>query len=640
MSTFQFSSEMEQSPAQGRKYRSRKHRPCDACRRRRIGCIKDAGSDNCITCKVRNINCSYNEEPLKKKKKSIPSPEAPTEPIRRLEVPSGLPDPDSFRNDVKEEIEVSVDNNVPKPLENHDGRTNLFAGFSGDLDPWLLRTLNNRNILTPNYRTPCQNSPVYFSSYPTEYLDSIPDKYSCDKINSVVYPHQRDLIGVFFDHISPSLPFINKIQFKNDRTCSVLLAVIYAKGIYELNRRSPAPEKKLIRSLLVLCDFALRSLPLEFGSATLQIVQAFLLNHQLDPIVIRDANMPHSWMFTACLVALCLHLGLNLDPASWDLPRWEKRLRRRLWWCAYVEDKWSSLGLSRPSNIQDEYFTVSAVTEDDFIDNEDSDVLGNHKDPQVQGIRIFIAMIHLTKVLSRLLKSFYCMQNVFNKKPLEETMSIGYHIIYEADSIERIYFPKEKPPVFLLGSLLSLKLAKVTIIMCSCKNILYNDSEKAFSSIKDLAFDTANNYVTELGDVGLSQLNSNWWSYSRLNFSLVGVAILAFYLASEKEPENHLWSKLAHDYKERLASISKMSSVSKLALLRYEYLLSRIEAGEVEIQENNHQIPVYNHEESFGKYDIKFIDRMPDFTEEDDFFMEWLKNNESELLNNLSERCV
>jgi hypothetical protein len=79
-----------------------------------------------------------------------------------------------------------------------------------------------------------------------------------------------------------------------------------------------------------------------------------------------SADTSFTWAFTASTVALATSLGLHLDCCSWSIPKWEKRLRRRLWWSTFSEEKWRSLLLGRPSIIARDQWNVSELTNDDF----------------------------------------------------------------------------------------------------------------------------------------------------------------------------------------------------------------------------------------------------------------------------------
>jgi hypothetical protein len=48
------------------------------------------------------------------------------------------------------------------------------------------------------------------------------------------------------------------------------------------------------------------------------------------------------------------------------IPAREKRLRRRLWWAVFIEDKWMSLLLGRPPYIKQSEWDTSELDNADF----------------------------------------------------------------------------------------------------------------------------------------------------------------------------------------------------------------------------------------------------------------------------------
>ena len=52
-----------------RKYRSRKQKPCDNCRRRRVCCVRDAEGD-CALCSRRSIPCTFSSAPARRAQRS------------------------------------------------------------------------------------------------------------------------------------------------------------------------------------------------------------------------------------------------------------------------------------------------------------------------------------------------------------------------------------------------------------------------------------------------------------------------------------------------------------------------------------------------------------------------------------------
>lgn len=83
------------------------------------------------------------------------------------------------------------------------------------------------------------------------------------------------------------------------------------------------------------------------------------------------ADSPLVWSFVGMLVGLATSLGLQLECRPMGLPAWERRLRRRLWWALYAEDKWRSLLMGRPPYIRHDEWDVTDLDDDDFhIDTE------------------------------------------------------------------------------------------------------------------------------------------------------------------------------------------------------------------------------------------------------------------------------
>ncbi|KAI1761490.1 hypothetical protein GGR53DRAFT_23918 [Hypoxylon sp. FL1150] len=64
---------VEAQPSQGRPYRSKRHRPCDICRRRKQACcLEDAAP--CRLCQELRTPCTFNDPPSKRRRNEVPSP--------------------------------------------------------------------------------------------------------------------------------------------------------------------------------------------------------------------------------------------------------------------------------------------------------------------------------------------------------------------------------------------------------------------------------------------------------------------------------------------------------------------------------------------------------------------------------------
>lgn len=78
------------------------------------------------------------------------------------------------------------------------------------------------------------------------------------------------------------------------------------------------------------------------------------------------ADSAFVWSFVGTLVGLATSLGLTLECRPMGLPAWERRLRRRLWWAIYAEDKWRCLLMGRPPYIRQDEWDVTDLDNDDF----------------------------------------------------------------------------------------------------------------------------------------------------------------------------------------------------------------------------------------------------------------------------------
>lgn len=78
------------------------------------------------------------------------------------------------------------------------------------------------------------------------------------------------------------------------------------------------------------------------------------------------ADTPFTWSFVGTVVGLAHSLGLQLECGMMGLPAWEKRLRRRLWWALYIEDKFLSLMLGKPPYLRSSEWDVVELNDNDF----------------------------------------------------------------------------------------------------------------------------------------------------------------------------------------------------------------------------------------------------------------------------------
>ncbi|KAH3670805.1 hypothetical protein OGAPHI_001321 [Ogataea philodendri] len=637
------SSTSNPSKSRARRYRSRKERPCDFCRRKREACFKEGINQKCVNCERRNLVCSYNSLPIKKKSKVQVQPTSlnqsqaihqaahlPVVGKTQLDVYTTRPEPLAVTR-----LQLRNRSNLPNSLELHNGQTSVFVGLTGDQDPWLLSQVLNKSEGDAGADTKYEvknlfndtKFPIIFAVCPTEYLNPRPDQYCVDNIQRVVEPLAESLINNYFIMVNPSYPIISRSLFlrnlTNQQVSSTLLASIYviSTPFLEGQELQLYLSKDAKGDWHQLNDFILKSLSLEQGAATLQTVQAILLKLNARPLIIRNANAPRHWALSGSLVALGQELGLNIDPSGWDIPSQEKRLRRVLWWAIYVHDKWESIGLSRPSHIHDDDFKVEDIKESDFLEDDETPLGGLGI-----GANLFVAFVHLSKVLSKVLLEFCSIKHFLNSdRSSEEMVGIAVTLMNRLDAVEAIYFSVEVPDTYI-GSLISLHLAKTTCALSCCRSILRSKRDDCYSFLDGCALKYANQLNQYLCTVRNKYLDVHWWCYSRMNFSIVGICILAFYLASKAKGDDDLWKEQVDLYRQNLHILTKSTHVTQLALLRFELLLSKIESGQsARSTESAYTFPEIN---NFNEAHI-WADHVDPNTlmTNDDAFIDWLTVN-------------
>ena len=137
----------------------------------------------------------------------------------------------------------------------------------------------------------------------------------------------------------------------------------------------------------------------------LSVVQATLLYLHKDP---SDdgrhtlSDTPFVWSWVGKLVGLTTALGLHTECSMWAIPSWEKRLRKRIWWAVYAEDKWRSLLMGRPPYINPQEW--------DIEDLDASDFRSSSADKPNVDTNLFRNFVSLTRIAESVQTTFYSLR--------------------------------------------------------------------------------------------------------------------------------------------------------------------------------------------------------------------------------------
>lgn len=108
------------------------------------------------------------------------------------------------------------------------------------------------------------------------------------------------------------------------------------------------------------------------------------------------ADSPFRWSLLGTTVSLAQTLGLHIDPTDWKIPDWEKRMRKRLFWATFVQDKWIALTMGRPSHLKREDFNIPVPEADNMNIPAEPD----------ENTVYFSYLVRLTVIVDDILRTF------------------------------------------------------------------------------------------------------------------------------------------------------------------------------------------------------------------------------------------
>ncbi|BDD62292.1 hypothetical protein MAP00_007265 [Monascus purpureus] len=313
-------------------------------------------------------------------------------------------------------------------LEETKGLTAHFLGLSSDQDADLLSSfrsniLNETSYVDVNIRQVFAGDSAH--NLPPIHFNIVHDLFperdnrirqrASERIEEYVQPHADALVRLYFRFVHPSLPVLSKARFLQSY-CenrlgipASLRGVIYGLACSFWDRdETLSPLPALHRSELF--ENAHAALLSELDSPKLATLQSCLLIIHDNPPMTHTTESPRNWTL-ACQATSCAQsLGLHMDPSLWNIPMWEKCLRKKLWWATFVTDKWSTMSHGNPSHIPQSSFNTMDVTLDDILCDEDVTcspyahvLLESDHSPNLARARSFYETVRLAKQLSTLL---------------------------------------------------------------------------------------------------------------------------------------------------------------------------------------------------------------------------------------------
>ena len=494
----------------------------------------------------------------------------------------------------------------------------LHIGSSGRIEPVL--TTPNSSIDTAKELNGISFRHVsdddMFVLYPDQgtehYEDEIDD---LDAIENLVAPHGRALIDLYFRIVHPSFPILHKKVYleKYERThrefSPVLLAAVYilATNYWSYSPElsgSPSPDIKSLESLALKClKYAIHRPKISTVEAGLLLLQRF---------------SEKSWALTAQMVAVGQDLGLHRDCSGWDIPGWEKGLRKRLAWALFMQDKWASLVQGRPSHIFNPDWGVKPLVENDFPENyaDENDEEGSTE--VENGRTLFTRMVSLTEILSDILTSLYSgaaeqdlrqqrnatTQVLTKAKPLQIRLKEWYARLPQYLNIEHIKFRKLSSSGYLH---LAYWATEITLHRCIVRTLATCTDSELVGICQNAAVARSTSAMDFVKGLRPEHWQSFWYFASEYSFGLIGVFELLLSTSLVSEQDIRASTSRLDQYQWTLKMSKKNAGFldRSIAMIDLAAKYSKLRHTETEVRSDGHQT---NQSDQMIETDQRYID--------------------------------
>lgn len=240
-----------------------------------------------------------------------------------------------------------------------------------------------------------------------------------DAIENFVGPHGPELVNLYFRIVHPSFPVLHKKVFleKYGRSYRELtptgLGAVYIMALnwwsYSPALSSlPKPDAKELESLVLGMLFETHRRPK-------------ISNLQGGLVLMQSPNVS-SWALAGYLVSMAQNLGINMDCSDWQVPDWERGVRKRVAWALFLQDKWGALVYGRASLIRPEEWDVRPLDSSDFPETAKDDDVEEGSAEIEKGKQTFLQMVTLSEIVAEILDRFFTLKALRRQDSTQEVL--------------------------------------------------------------------------------------------------------------------------------------------------------------------------------------------------------------------------
>ncbi|RDW58574.1 fungal specific transcription factor domain-containing protein [Aspergillus mulundensis] len=522
--------------------------------------------------------------------------------------------------------ESSLCQQAVQTLDLLPGVSAQLVGSSGESDPFLLRHCKFDDYGFLNFhqvRLRNAGGVPWNEKIPVHYL--VTDDALCEAASTrgarqypsprqeldalVPVEHGQRLLSLFLSHVWPSLPIVSTfIASEEIRSIPVhLMAALYASALpfakfddslSIVYAYQPAPTSQLWRLTLDLVQE-------EMHRPHLSVLQAGLLYLHRPSETSQEAavaDSPFVWSFVGMMVGLAMTLGLQLECRPMGMPLWERRLRRRLWWAIYSEDKWRALLGGRPPYINEYEWDVTDIDEDDFeaapserfilvvklarIADEIQSSLYSLRAAQRLSSN-FAQSLQISRILLRKLQEWFSLVPLStadgSRSPdLPSSVHFAYLLleVFVFRALLRPMVPN-KPPPRLIDESEEIPLFPDFTVDDYLAQIIGDESitgeipattvaadDRSMPMVLNAAENSAANILRLISRIDIAEMGSFWYSWCRIGFATVSNFMLLLLVQAPSAEHAIRAKRLVYGWQQALRSRSQGWNMVDLGLVR------------------------------------------------------------------------
>lgn len=393
-------------------------------------------------------------------------------------------------------------------------------------------------------------------------------------------PHIPNIVILYVKHILASLPIIDgstinefladppgkisqgETEFKHPLWLLLLYKIVYPFITYDTTIPQYGLDILKNDPLAFIFDdsiffsVAYYEIIRELSAPTLVTIKCMILFYHMYSFKKCGYITPFESSFLSMMTSLAFSFGLELDCRDWNIPKYEKNLRMRIWYVIQLLEKWNKVASSLPSSISDPISLSLDRTKDIFDDIDD--ILDD-----AEG---FWLSIDLTRILGDFAKQV--LSHSRDSKDVQQACDICNSELKKWDeNYENAEFDEGFPYQ-------SIRLAYFVLIMLvnrvkyqeqawdRCSNHYYNKSIILFKQM-----------VNFLQSLSHTKVRSFWYNFSRSQFMYFRDLMLICMLTADNKDQSLTVFPYVKNFKGWLESYARELAIILPALIRINITL-------------------------------------------------------------------